>query len=144
MRNIFGLLGSSKREPEKLFLCNSWNSARNDISPISFLFLYHPQQNSSKITSKSCDPTLISEENISYKNPYSSFMSKATYWWMTSLLWKGFFKPLELNDLGNLAESDTSRYHYDQFLFVYQSFKVGGRRRRSKTFPSRAVVSFIC
>lgn len=43
---------------------------------------------------------------------------------MTSLLWKGFFKPLELNDLGNLAENDTSRYHYDQFLFIYQSFKV--------------------
>lgn len=43
---------------------------------------------------------------------------------MTSLLWKGFFKPLELTDLGNLAENDTSRYHYDQFLFIYQSFKV--------------------
>lgn len=59
-----------------------------------------------------------------YKNPYSSFLSKSTFWWMTSLLWKGFFKPLEESDLGNLDEPDTGRYHYDQFLFIYQSFKV--------------------
>ena len=88
------------------------------------IFLFYRLQSSSRLTSKSYDPTLLSKENISYKNPYSSFFSKTTFWWMTSLLWKGFFKPLELNDLGNLAETDTSRYHYDQFLFIYQSFKV--------------------
>lgn len=98
-----------------------WDSLR-----FHFIFLFPSSrpQSSSKLTSKSYDPTLISEENISYKNPYSSFFSKTTFWWMTSLLWKGFFKPLELDDLGNLAENDTSRYHYDQFLFIYQSFKV--------------------
>lgn len=90
---------------------------------VCFLFL-SVSQNSSKITSKSCDPTLVSKENISYKNPYSSFMSKTTFWWITPLLWKGFFKPLELSDLGNLSETDSSRHHYDQFLFIYQSFKV--------------------
>jgi hypothetical protein len=26
--------------------------------------------------------------------------------------------------LGNLCETDSSRYQYDQFLFIYQSFKV--------------------
>lgn len=89
-------------------------------------FVSISRQRSSKITSKSCDPRLLSEENIAYKNPYSCFYSKITFWWMTSLLWKGFFKPLELNDLGNLPESDTSRCQYDQFLFIYQGrFKVG-------------------
>lgn len=100
--------------------------ASQDVScfhVISFLSFSRPQR-SSKLYSKSYDPTLLSEENISYKNPYSSFLSKTTFWWMTSLLWKGFNKPLELFDLGNLAEDDTSRYHYDQFLFIYQSFKV--------------------
>jgi hypothetical protein len=53
-----------------------------------------------------------------------------TFWWMSSLLWKGFFKALELNDLGNLAENDSACFHYDQFLFIYQGTKV-----RSKTFP---------
>lgn len=91
---------------------------------VCFLFILS-WQNSSKITSKSCDPTLVSKENISYKNPYSSFMSKTTFWWITPLLWKGFFKPLEQSDLGNLSETDSSRHHYDQFLFIYQSFKVG-------------------
>jgi len=82
-------------------------------------------QNSSSITSKSCDPTLLSkEENVEYKHPYSPLLSKLTFWWMTPLFWKGAFKPLELSDLGNLAESETSRFHYDQFLFIYQSYKV--------------------
>ncbi|XP_070506650.1 ATP-binding cassette sub-family C member Sur isoform X2 [Chironomus tepperi] len=75
------------------------------------------------ITSKSCDPTLVSQENIPYKNPYSTFFSKMTFWWMMPLLCKGFLKPLELSDLGNLSEKDTSRYHYDQFLFVYHANK---------------------
>lgn len=77
------------------------------------------------ITSKSCDPTLVSQENIPYKNPYSTFFSKMTFWWLMPLLCKGFLRPLELSDLGNLSEKDTSRYHYDQFLFVYHANKVG-------------------
>ncbi|CAO1396998.1 unnamed protein product [Diamesa serratosioi] len=80
-------------------------------------------ENLTSITSKSCDPTLLSKENISYKNPYSTFLSKMTFWWISSLIWNGFWRPLELNDLGNLAENNTCRYHYDQFLFIYQSFK---------------------
>jgi hypothetical protein len=47
-----------------------------------------------------------------------------TFFWIMPLLFKGFLKPLELSDLGNLAEKDQSRYHYDQFLFIYQSTKV--------------------
>ncbi|CRK93049.1 CLUMA_CG006715, isoform A [Clunio marinus] len=39
-------------------------------------------ENSTKITSKSCDPTLLSKENVNYKNPYSSLLSKATFWWV--------------------------------------------------------------
>lgn len=76
------------------------------------------------ITSKSCDPTLLSRENVTYKNPYSTFLSKMTFWWLLPLLCKGFLKPLEIIDLGNLAEKDTSRYHYDQFLFIYKARKV--------------------
>lgn len=43
---------------------------------------------------------------------------------MTPLLWKGYWDPLELTDLGNLYEKNTCRYHYDQFLFIYQNGKV--------------------
>lgn len=43
---------------------------------------------------------------------------------MTPLLWRGYFDPLELEDLGHLPEDDSSRSHYDQFLIIYQSLKV--------------------
>lgn len=101
---------------EVLKLSDSIEARRNSCSTCL--------QHSSKNSSKSYDPNLQSDESFSYKNSNSCFLSKMTFWWMTPLLWKGFFKPLELSDLGNLEESDTSRYHYDQFLFIYQSFKV--------------------
>ncbi len=62
--------------------------------------------------------------NVGYKHPHATFLSKITYWWLTPLLWKGFWNPLEYHDLGQLYEENTSRYQYDQFLFIYQSFKV--------------------
>lgn len=60
--------------------------------------------------------------NYKYKN--ASFLSKISFWWMTPLLWRGYFDPLELDDLGHLPEDDSSRSHYDQFLIIYQSLKV--------------------
>jgi hypothetical protein len=69
---------------------------------------------------------------VPFKNPYSTFLSKMTFYWLMPLLCKGFLRPLELSDLGNLSEKDTSRYHYDQFLFIFQGFKVS----RRKTFGS--------
>lgn len=75
-------------------------------------------------SSKRVRSSTISHENIGYKHPHSTFLSKITFWWMTPLLWKGYWDPLELSDLGNLYEKNTCRYHYDQFLFIYQNGKV--------------------
>uniref|UniRef100_A0A182JDM1 Uncharacterized protein n=1 Tax=Anopheles atroparvus TaxID=41427 RepID=A0A182JDM1_ANOAO len=50
-------------------------------------------------------------------------LSKITFHWIVPLLWRGYREPLELENLGSLHEKDTSRYHYDQFLFIYQSYK---------------------
>jgi hypothetical protein len=47
-----------------------------------------------------------------------------TFWWLLPLLARGYINPLEISDLGNLSEKDTCRYHYDQFLFIYQAKKV--------------------
>ncbi|XP_053691966.1 ATP-binding cassette sub-family C member Sur [Sabethes cyaneus] len=57
------------------------------------------------------------------KSSSTPFLSRVTFWWITPLLWRGFAKPLELENLGMLPEKDTSRYHYDQFLFIYQRLK---------------------
>uniref|UniRef100_A0A182P339 ABC transmembrane type-1 domain-containing protein n=1 Tax=Anopheles epiroticus TaxID=199890 RepID=A0A182P339_9DIPT len=66
---------------------------------------------------------MSSEKKLGYKTPHSPFLSKVTFHWIVPLLWRGYREPLELEDLGNLHEKDTSRYHYDQFLFIYQSYK---------------------
>ncbi|XP_058815986.1 ATP-binding cassette sub-family C member Sur [Topomyia yanbarensis] len=67
--------------------------------------------------------TIMSKKPTGYKSTASPFLSRITFWWITPLLWRGFAEPLELENLGELPERDTSRYHYDQFLFIYQSFK---------------------
>lgn len=51
-----------------------------------------------------------------------------TFWWLLPLLCKGFLKPLEVSDLASLAEKDTCRYHYDQFLFIYKARKVSKKK----------------
>uniref|UniRef100_A0A182WGN4 Uncharacterized protein n=1 Tax=Anopheles minimus TaxID=112268 RepID=A0A182WGN4_9DIPT len=66
---------------------------------------------------------MSSEKKLGFKTPHSPFLSKVTFHWIVPLLWRGYREPLELEDLGNLHEKDTSRYHYDQFLFIYQSYK---------------------
>ncbi|XP_062546541.1 ATP-binding cassette sub-family C member Sur [Armigeres subalbatus] len=58
-----------------------------------------------------------------YKTTSVPFLSRITFWWITPLLWRGFVEPLELENLGKLPEGDTSRFHYDQFLSIYQRFK---------------------
>ncbi|XP_035779207.1 ATP-binding cassette sub-family C member Sur-like isoform X2 [Anopheles albimanus] len=66
---------------------------------------------------------MSSERKLGYKTPHSPFLSKITFHWIVPLLWRGYREPLELESLGALHEKDTSRYHYDQFLFIYQSYK---------------------
>ncbi|XP_037038028.1 ATP-binding cassette sub-family C member Sur isoform X2 [Bradysia coprophila] len=65
-------------------------------------------------------------DNGNYKYKNASFLSKISFWWMTPLLWRGYFDPLELDDVGHLPEDDSSRSHYDQFLIIYQSLKTKG------------------
>lgn len=51
-----------------------------------------------------------------------TLLSKLTFWWLMPVLWQGFFEPLEMDDLGKLPEKETSRFHYDQFLFIYSKY----------------------
>lgn len=62
------------------------------------------------------------DSNQGFCKGKSTFLSKLTFWWLMPLLWNGFFEPLELNDLGNLPEKETSRFHYDQFLFIFSKY----------------------
>lgn len=77
-----------------------------------------------KPPTKYLNSTASNGENVGYKYSNATLLSKITFWWMTPLLWKGYGEPLELEDLGTLPEDDTSRSQYDQFLIIYQSYKV--------------------
>ncbi|XP_055635948.1 ATP-binding cassette sub-family C member Sur isoform X2 [Toxorhynchites rutilus septentrionalis] len=65
----------------------------------------------------------VSKGGTGYKSSSSPFLSRITFWWIAPLLWRGYVEPLELDNLGTLPETETSRYHYDQFLSIYQSYK---------------------
>ncbi|XP_053672383.1 ATP-binding cassette sub-family C member Sur [Anopheles nili] len=83
-------------------------------------FTLYTEQNTGR---RHVSTIMSSERQLGYKTPHSTFLSKVTFHWIVPLLWRGYREPLELEDLGNLHEKDTSRYHYDQFLFIYQSYK---------------------
>ncbi|KFB49204.1 sulfonylurea receptor/ abc transporter [Anopheles sinensis] len=83
-------------------------------------FTLYLEQNSGR---RHVSSIMSGEKRLGYKTPHSPFLSKITFHWIVPLLWRGYREPLELESLGSLHEKDTSRYHYDQFLFIYQSYK---------------------
>lgn len=77
---------------------------------------------------------LSSRDNRGFSKGKCTLLSKLTFWWLMPILWQGFFDPLELEDLGTLPEKETSRFHYDQFLFIY-SKNSGGRVSMPRVLP---------
>lgn len=67
------------------------------------------------------DSTEHLQQNQNFSKRKSTLLSKLTFWWLTPLLWQGFWEPLELDDFGKLPEKETARFHYDQFLFIYHN-----------------------
>ncbi|XP_037885915.1 ATP-binding cassette sub-family C member Sur isoform X2 [Glossina fuscipes] len=63
-------------------------------------------------------------ERIGYKHTLATFYSKAFFWWLMPLLWRGSKKPLELEHLGQMRVEDSARAHYDLFLLTYKTAKV--------------------
>ncbi|XP_061511303.1 ATP-binding cassette sub-family C member Sur isoform X2 [Anopheles gambiae] len=110
--------GSILGTPE-LFLTLAGALAATALTAIDGFTLYTEQNTGRRHVSS----IMSSERKLGYKTPHSPFLSKVTFHWIVPLLWRGYREPLELEDLGNLHEKDTSRYHYDQFLFIYQSYK---------------------
>ncbi|EDV58465.2 ATP-binding cassette sub-family C member Sur [Drosophila erecta] len=68
---------------------------------------------------------------IGYKHSLATFYSKSCFWWLTPLLWLGYKKPLELEDLGQTKLEDSARSHYDHFLYIYTE-----KKKKSNSSPS--------
>ncbi|XP_053666960.1 ATP-binding cassette sub-family C member Sur [Anopheles marshallii] len=112
-------MGSSILGVPEVFLTLAGALAATTLATIDGFTLYVEQNTGRRHVSS----IMSSEKKLGYKTPHSPFLSKVTFHWIVPLLWRGYREPLELEDLGNLHEKDTSRYHYDQFLFIYQSYK---------------------
>ncbi|XP_036597659.1 multidrug resistance-associated protein 6 isoform X2 [Trichosurus vulpecula] len=79
----------------------------------------------------------------------ASFPSKATFWWFSRLVWQGYRKPLEMDDLWSLGKENSSEDIIPQLEREWKKlcneaqqtkeevrFERGGKNRAEPTFPS--------
>ncbi|XP_041976836.1 ATP-binding cassette sub-family C member 9-like [Aricia agestis] len=62
-------------------------------------------------------------KNESYKYNDTHFYSKITFFWLNSLLYRGYETPLEKADLGSTPENEKSKNFYNKFKYVFNSQK---------------------
>ncbi|XP_049867154.1 ATP-binding cassette sub-family C member 3 [Pectinophora gossypiella] len=60
------------------------------------------------------------ETNTTYKHHDTHFFSKISFFWLNTLLRKGYEAPLEEDDLGDLPEREHSQIYYQKFCRVYK------------------------
>lgn len=65
-----------------------------------------------------------STHRVSYKHSYAVLLSKLTFHWIVDLLSRGYRAPLDLNDLGDLPEQETTVIQFDKFRGIYETQKV--------------------
>ncbi|XP_063359524.1 ATP-binding cassette sub-family C member Sur [Cydia amplana] len=61
--------------------------------------------------------------DISYLHNDCHFYSKITFYWINSLLYKGYESPLEQEDLGELPQDERSVRHYNKLKKIHDSHK---------------------
>lgn len=62
--------------------------------------------------------------NICYKHNDTHFYSKVTFFWLNSLLSKGYKVPLDPDYLGDLPDDERSIHYYKQFDKIYRNKNV--------------------
>ncbi|XP_018345324.1 PREDICTED: ATP-binding cassette sub-family C member Sur [Trachymyrmex septentrionalis] len=87
--------------------------------------LYRMMQKSRQYTVKRPDIA-----RNSYVHSTSPFLSKITFHWMTDLLLRGYHTPLELHDLGQLPNEDTTRNQFEHFRDIYETEKLRCRGQK--------------
>jgi hypothetical protein len=60
----------------------------------------------------------------SYKYATANLYSKATFFWLTPLLWVGYTNPLELEDLGQLPKEEKTEHQFKKFHDIYTRERV--------------------
>ncbi|XP_038076866.1 ATP-binding cassette sub-family C member 9-like [Patiria miniata] len=76
----------------------------------------------------------LQNPNMHFMDDYVSLLSKATFWWMNWVFAKGYKKPLEHKDLGDIPERH--RAHHNHKLFQEAFDRELDRAERKDTKPS--------
>lgn len=61
---------------------------------------------------------------VSYKHTHSALLSKLTFHWVVDLLMRGYRAPLDLNDLGELPEEESTVIQFEKFRRIYEEQRV--------------------
>lgn len=61
---------------------------------------------------------------VSYRHTSSVLLSKLTFYWVVDLLRRGYRAPLDLNDLGELPEEESTVIQFEKFRKIYEEQRV--------------------
>ncbi|KAH0954120.1 hypothetical protein HN011_011629 [Eciton burchellii] len=95
------------------------------LAVIDSYTLYRMMQKCRRYTMKRPD-----DAQNSYVHSASPFLSRITFHWVTNLLSRGYHAPLELHDLGQLPDEETTRNQFKCFRDIYDAEKLRSRGRK--------------
>ncbi|RLU19415.1 hypothetical protein DMN91_007972 [Ooceraea biroi] len=87
--------------------------------------LYRMMQKCRRYTMKRPD-----DARNTYVHSASPFLSRITFHWVTDLLSRGYHAPLELHDLGQLPDEETTRNQFERFRDIYETERLRSRGRK--------------
>jgi hypothetical protein len=73
----------------------------------------------------------------------TTFVSKATLWWIVNLLWRGNLKPLNHDDLDPVREEDRAHYRTQQFEKIWKNEKIAAYQQRRKPKLWKAMLKYF-
>ncbi|XP_072943840.1 ATP-binding cassette sub-family C member Sur [Epargyreus clarus] len=69
-------------------------------------------------------------DNITYRHNKTHFFSKISFFWLNSLLYRGYETGLEQDDLGELPEEERSNKYYQKFKRIYNKQEITGTKEK--------------
>ncbi|KAH9643886.1 hypothetical protein HF086_012761 [Spodoptera exigua] len=88
------------------------------------------------VTKRFRNDLISNPANICYKHNDTHFYSKISFFWLNSLLKKGYKSPLEPDYLGELPEDERSVKYYKEFLKIYKNLEKSNNKNGSPSLLS--------
>ncbi|XP_022102306.1 ATP-binding cassette sub-family C member 9-like isoform X2 [Acanthaster planci] len=82
----------------------------------------------------------LQNSNMRFLNDYVNIVSNATFWWMNFIFIKGYEKPLEQDDLGDIPERHRANFNHRKFKEAFDREKA--RAEKKGTRPSMFRIYF--